>query len=341
MTTAERKLIARSTDFRRVLLAWYHRSRRPLPWRLEPSPYRTVVSELMLQQTQVATVLPYFERWMLRWPDFASLARAEASEVLAAWAGLGYYRRARLLHALAREVAAAPALPRTATAWMSFSGVGPYTAAAVASISFGDRAAVVDGNVVRVLTRLVGLRSTFATPALAVRRVTDLAGALLNPRHPGDHNQAMMELGSQVCRKAAPACEACPVRTFCNSRGKAESIPSFIPRKARRETVDRILLIRTGKVLLQRHARDRTRLAGMAELPLAKSLGIDPESEPLATRRRTIALTTYEERIHRAPAGLKVPRAVGWEWVKLADLPFAALAGPHLRWIGELKSVGR
>jgi A/G-specific adenine glycosylase len=211
----------------------------------------------------------------------------------------------------------------------------------VASISFGDRAAVVDGNVVRVLTRLVGLRSTFATPVLAVRRVTDLAGELLDPRHPGDHNQAMMELGSQVCRKAAPACEACPVRTFCNSRGKAERIPSFIPRKAHRETVDRILLIRAGKVLLQRHARDRTRLAGMAELPLAASLGINPEGDPLATRRRTIALTTYEERIHRAPAGLKVPRGAGWEWVKLADLPFAALAGPHLRWISELKTNRR
>ena len=198
MTPVERRLVAAAPKVRRALLAWYDRHRRDLPWRAEVSPYRTVVSELMLQQTQVATVLPYFERWVQRWPDFASLARADAAEVLAAWAGLGYYRRARLLHALAKEVAAAPSLPRTAAEWIGFTGVGPYTAAAIASIAFGDRAAVVDGNVVRVLARLAGLRSTFASSALAVRRVTPLAAALLDLRRPGDHNHAVMELGAQV-----------------------------------------------------------------------------------------------------------------------------------------------
>lgn len=290
----------------------------------------------MLQQTQVVTVLPYFERWVSRWPGFADLARAGEAEVLAAWAGLGYYRRARLLHALAKAVADRPILPRRAAEWIELPGVGPYTAAAIASIAFGDRAAVVDGNVVRVLARLAGLRSPFASPALAVRAVTPLADALLDPRRPGDHNQAMMELGATVCRKAAPACERCPVARWCASRGKAAGIPAFAPKARRRATVDRALVLDRGRVLLRRHPKDATRLAGLAELPTMESLGLEP-GEPAATHRRTITSTTYEERLHRVPAA-KV-RALGrrqrdLEWVALSELPFAAVSGPHLRWIG-------
>lgn len=338
MTPVERRLVAAAPKVRRALLAWYDRHRRDLPWRAEVSPYRTVVSELMLQQTQVATVLPYFERWVQRWPDFASLARAAAGEVLAAWAGLGYYRRARLLHALAKEVAAAPSLPRTAAGWIGFTGVGPYTAAAIASIAFGDRAAVVDGNVVRVLARLAGLRSTFASSALAVRRVTPLAAALLDPRRPGDHNQAVMELGAQVCRKAAPACERCPLARHCASRGpKAAAIPRITRAKSRRGVIDRVLAIRAGKVLLRRHPADATRLAGLAELPTAESIGLRSLGEPHAVRRRSVTVTTYEERIHLLPAKARLPRSRDLIWVPFAELPFAAVAGPHLRWIGELR----
>jgi len=290
----------------------------------------------MLQQTQVVTVLPYFERWVSRWPSFADLARAGEAEVLAAWAGLGYYRRARLLHALAKAVADRPSLPRRAAEWIELPGVGPYTAAAIASIAFGDRAAVVDGNVVRVFARLAGLRAPFASPALAVRAVTPLADALIDPRRPGDHNQAMMELGATVCRKAAPACEHCPVARWCASRGKAAGIPAFAPKARRRATVDRALVLGRGRVLLRRHPMDATRLAGLAELPTMESLGLEP-GEPAATHRRTITNTTYEERLHRVPAARV--RALGrrqpdLEWVALSELPFAAVSGPHLRWIG-------
>lgn len=342
MTPVERRLIAAAPKVRRDLLAWYRRHRRDLPWRSEVSPYRTVVSELMLQQTQVVTMLPYFERWVQRWPDFASLARAEASEVLAAWAGLGYYRRARLLHALAKEIAAVPALPTKAAEWITFTGVGPYTAAAIASIAFGDRAAVVDGNVVRVLTRLAGLKSPFASSALAVRRVTSLAAALLDPRHPGDHNQAVMELGAQVCRKAAPDCTRCPLAVHCASRGpKAAAIPRIARAKGRRAVVDRVLAIRNGKVLLRRHPADATRLAGLAELPTAESIRLKFSGAPHAVRRRSVTVTTYEERIHLLPKKANLPKSHDLTWVAFAELPFAAVAGPHLRWIGELRLAAR
>ncbi len=330
------ELLRAAPAFRRALLGWFRKARRPLPWRTEVSPYRTAVSELMLQQTQVVTVLPYFERWVARWPSFGDLARADEAEVLAAWAGLGYYRRARLLHALAKAVAALPALPRRAAEWIELPGVGPYTAAAVASIAFGDRAAVVDGNVIRVVARLAGLRGAFPSTAAALRAVTPLAEGLLDPRRPGDHNQAMMELGATVCRKASPACEACPVARWCASRGKATGIPAFAPKARRRATVDRALVIARGCVLLRRHAADAKRLAGLAELPTMESLGLEP-GQPAATHRRTITSTTYEERLHRVSAA-KVRalrrRQPDLEWVALTELPFAAVSGPHLRWIG-------
>lgn len=292
----------------------------------------------MLQQTRVATVIPYFERWVARWPSFPDLARAPEAEVLAAWAGLGYYRRARLLHALAKAVAGRPAPPRLASEWIELPGVGPYTAAAIASIAHGDPAAVVDGNVVRVVARLAGMRAPFASTAAAVRAATPLAAALLDSRRPGDHNQAMMELGATVCRKANPACDRCPVAKWCASRGRAAGIPAFAPKARRRETVDRALVVRSGRVLLRRHPAGAPRLAGLAELPALDSLGLAPGA-PAAIRRRTITATTYEERIHRvAPAKVRAAlrRQPDLEWVSLAELPFSAVSGPHLRWIAEL-----
>ena len=292
----------------------------------------------MLQQTQVATVLPYFDRWVQRWPDFAALAAAEESEVRSAWAGLGYYRRSRLLHALARAVVALDTVPRTAAEWAELPGVGPYTSAAVASIAFGDRAAVVDGNVIRVVARLAGLRGTFPSTAAAVRAVTPLAAALLDPRRPGDHNQAMMELGSLVCRKVSPGCPTCPVARWCASRGRAEAIPSFAAKVRRTAIVDRALVVHRRRVLLRRHPADASRLAGIAELPTMESLRLVP-GVPTSIRRRTITTTTYEERIHCVTLRLiraGTLRQRDLEWVALSDLPFAAVSGPHLRWIGEL-----
>lgn len=323
--------------FRRSLLAWYRKAQRPLPWRHAPTPYRTAVSEFMLQQTQVATVIPYFERWVARWPTFKHLAQAKEHEVLAAWAGLGYYRRARLLHALAQAVVALPKSPQTAAAWQQLPGVGPYTAAAIGSIAYGDPVAVVDGNVVRVVTRLLGLRRTFASTADAVRAVTPQAQALLSPSQPGDYNQAIMELGATVCRKAAPTCEVCPIARWCASRGQATAIPKFMAKARKRETVERALIVVKGKVLLRRYPQGAQRLAGLAELPTMASLGHLPQT-PIAIRRRTITSTTYEERLHQPRAKAAYPKREGLVWVALTELPFAAVAGPHLKWIKELLS---
>lgn len=225
-------LVAQRREFQTALLAWYRRHARRLPWREQPSLYRTVVSEFMLQQTQVKTVLPYFERWMATLPDFAALAAAPEAQVLKLWEGLGYYTRARNLHRLARVVVDLPEPPRTPEAWRELPGVGPYTAAAVTSIAFGASAACVDGNVVRILARLSADGTSFRDGTAAAKRFAPLAAALLSARHPGDHNQAMMELGATVCVRQKPACLLCPVRAFCAAArtGDPTAYPRLAPR---------------------------------------------------------------------------------------------------------------
>lgn len=329
-------------------MGWFAKHRRPLPWRQRPSAYHTVVSELMCQQTQVATVIPYFERWIGRWPDFVALARAREDEVLAAWSGLGYYSRARNLLKLAQQVAAQPAPPRTAAAWLGYRGIGPYTAAAIASISFGEPVAVVDGNVIRVLARLGGVRECFRDGASAAKRLVSLAGALVDPRKPGDFNQAIMELGALVCRKADPDCARCPVARWCDAHRKGDEagIPLFATKKRRTDTVARVLCVDRGRILLRRYHGEARRLAGMLELPTAESLGVQIIGEPDLLRKRTIGAVTYEERIHGIGLSAALRSAVrrdgGLEWVPLAGLNAAALTGPHRLWIGEwLSRAGR
>jgi len=218
MTPAATELLASKSAFRRSLLAWYRANARALPWRAQPTLYKTAVSELMLQQTQIKTALPYFERWMRELPDFAALAAAPESRVLKLWEGLGYYTRARNLHKLARALVAMPEPPRTPDAWRELPGIGPYTAAAITSITYGQPAACVDGNVVRILSRLTADATEHRDSSAAAKYFAPLANALINPRFPGDHNQAMMELGATLCTRAAPDCARCPVRAHCAAR---------------------------------------------------------------------------------------------------------------------------
>ncbi|MFM2131493.1 MAG: A/G-specific adenine glycosylase [Opitutales bacterium] len=343
MDVRAERILKGAPEARRRLLAWFARHRRSMPWRESPSAYRTVVSELMCQQTQIATVIPYFERWTLRWPDFAALASAQEAEVLALWAGLGYYSRARNLLGLARAVVARGGPPTTAEAWREFRGVGPYTAAAIASIAYGEPVAVVDGNVVRVLARLTGDRTVFRDAGEAARKFGPLADALVDRRRPGDFNQAMMELGSLVCRKAAPDCAACPLRSRCATAEpeRAAEIPRFAARRRRTETVDRVVVVRAGRVLLFRHPPDARRLAGIAEIPSADSLGLRPRGRAAAEHARAIGDVAYRERLHRAgpsAALLRRARAGGFAWVPFGALEKAALSGPHLRWLRQLLS---
>jgi A/G-specific adenine glycosylase len=312
-----------------------------MPWREEVSAYRTVVSELMCQQTQIATVIPYFERWVARWPDFKSLAKADEAAVLKLWAGLGYYSRARNLLNLAKQVAALPEPPRTAAEWQKFKGVGPYTAAAIASIAYAEPVAVVDGNVVRVLSRLDGYRAQLKDASSAAKQFTELADALVDPKQPGDFNQAMMELGATVCRKAAPECGKCPLAKWCDARqrGDAANLPSFVSKARKTAVVQRALVLRAGKLLLRRYGQGSRRLVGMAEIPAVATLGVDPAGDPALIRRRTIGTITYEERLHVVAAEVSSVRR--WkrddelEWVAAGRLEQAALTGPHLRWLRE------
>jgi len=256
--------------FHRKLLAWFDRHRRDLPWRRTADPYRIWLSEVMLQQTRVETVLPYYERFLADFPTIEALAEAPVEAVLARWSGLGYYRRARQLHAAARQVAASGAgFPRTLEGLRALPGVGEYTAAAVGSIAFGIAEPVLDGNVERVLSRVLALPEE---PRSRRGRTALLAAArqLLAPGRPGDSNQALMELGATLCSPRRPKCLLCPLRPGCRAslEGDPESYP--IPKAKREGERHRLLVavVENGEgVLLFRRPEDSTLLAGTWELP--------------------------------------------------------------------------
>ena len=334
-------IIAEKTAFQRALLEWFRTHQRTLPWRESPSLYKTVVSEFMLQQTQVKTVLPYFARWLAEFPDFTSLAAASEERVVKLWEGLGYYSRARNLHKLAKAVAAMPAPPKTPAGWQELPGIGPYTAAAITSISFNVPTAVVDGNVVRVLTRLTADATPFRDSASAVKTLAPLANAVLNPDFSGDHNQAMMELGATVCLRQNPLCTVCPVLSFCAAakRGEPEAFPRLAPKQIEQRAVSRVWCMRGDKLLLHKTSAGARRLANLHELPTAEHLGLDAVSlskTPLiATKKRAITRYTITESIHVIPP----PRGRltgGLVWVSAVDLEEITLSGPHRRWVTEL-----
>jgi A/G-specific adenine glycosylase len=340
-TSGAAALVARREEFQDDLLGWYRTHRRRLPWRESPSLYRTVVSEFMLQQTQIKTALPYFERWMAALPDFAALAAASEARVLKLWEGLGYYSRARNLHRLGRAVAALPSPPRTAAAWRELPGVGPYTSAAIASIAQGEAVACVDGNVVRILARLTADTAEFRDSASAAKAFAPLAAELVNPAAPGDHNQAMMELGATVCLKHTPACLVCPVRAHCRAAaaGDPAAYPRLVAKKIERRTVLRVWCERRGALLLHRAPAGSKRLAHLHELPTAEQAALDPvrvaASRLIARRARGITHYHITESIHAAPPPPE-PLAPDLAWVALAELDDYALSGPHRRWVTEI-----
>ncbi len=343
MANPSAPLTARRADFHAALHGWYRAHQRRLPWRTESSLYKTVVSEFMLQQTQVATVLPYFDRWLRELPDFAALAAAPEAKVLKLWEGLGYYSRARNLHKLAQACVALPASPRTAAEWRELPGVGPYTSAAIASIALGEPAAVVDGNVVRILARLTDEAKRFRDGTEAVKHFTPLADALIEGAHPGDHNQAMMELGATVCFRQKPLCLTCPVAEFCAARraGREETLPRLAPKRIEQKSVLRSFCLDRGRLLLRRGGAQAKRLAGLHELPELGDLGLSAEGLMLlATKRRAITRFQITESIYavKADASLRarVAKAASLEWVPVEELERVTLSGPHRRWITEL-----
>lgn len=324
--------------FRRQLLEWFDSQKRALPWRTMPGLYRTVVSEFMLQQTQVDTVVPYFERWMAEFPDFAALAAAPGDRVLKLWEGLGYYSRARNLHKLAGSIAA-DGIPENAAEWRERPGVGPYTAAAISSIAQHQPEPVIDGNVIRVLARINNASAPVRSSAEAHRRFLPFARDLIDPARPGDFNEAVMELGATICRKARPACLICPVSAHCRARaaGTEESVPVIVRKPATRREVHRLWLIRDNALLLHFYPPTAPRLAGLAELPL---LDAPPPGTPVLSRSRGISSERIREHIHALP--LEHPAATAClsltetRFVPIADLQLLALSAPHKRWIAQV-----
>jgi len=277
--------------FRRKLLAWYDAHRRELPWRESTDPYRVWVSEIMLQQTRVAAVLEHYARFMKRFPTAKALAAAREQSVLALWSGLGYYHRARRMHQAAKLIVRERGgqFPSRFEDWLELPGIGRYTAAAIASIAFGEPVAVVDGNVERVLARIEG-------SAVKNGSAWQRAQVLLDPKRPGDFNQAMMELGATICTPRSPQCLLCPVSTFCATRGEQPSAQQA-PRK--RKQLRYALDERQGAVLLVQRAPDERLMAGMWELP---QLAEDPvDAELMARLRHSITDTDYDVLIFRTP----------------------------------------
>jgi A/G-specific adenine glycosylase len=257
------------------LLRWYRRRRRALPWRSTTDPYAIWVSEVMLQQTQVTTVIPYYLRFLERFPDPATLAAAREEEVLAAWSGLGYYRRARALHAGARAVVANhdALLPRDPAALRELPGIGRYTAGAIASIAFGFAEPILDGNVRRVLSRLFAVDGRELSRSAEDRRLWELAGRLVRGNAPGDLNQALMELGALICSPREPDCEACPVAGECRGRrsGLLHVLPALRPARPTERVPVAVAWIRGRHGLLLERPAEGSPFRGSWDLPAAET----------------------------------------------------------------------
>lgn len=338
------------------LLNWYDLNARDLPWRARPGAaappaYRVWLSEIMLQQTTVAAVKPYFEGFLARWPRVEDLAAAPIEEVMKAWAGLGYYSRARNLHAAARTVAAQGGFPDTEDGLRALPGVGPYTAAAVAAIAFGRRAVVIDGNVERVVSRLFAIETPLPGARSEIRLRTE---AITPARRAGDFAQAMMDLGATLCTPKSPACAICPLMQGClaRQRGIAASLPRKGARAARPQRCGAAFWIeRADGMVLLRTRPPKGLLGGMTELPGTEwREGFEPEASlaPLAADHihagaarhvfTHFELTLEVFRAH-VPAGAAAPE--GCRWVALGDLGGEALPSVMRKAIAVATAAGR
>lgn len=284
MTHTDQHLITteRVQEIRRVLLRWYDDEHRQLPWRTHPSEYATVVSEFMLQQTQVQTVIPFYEEFLRLFPDFRRLAEAPEQDVLHAWSGLGYYRRARLLKRAAELVTRRHdgRLPRDPKDLAALPGFGEYTVGAVGSIALGMPLPLVDGNVRRVLGRVFALEGDLTSGA-GRKRLWTLSGELVDPARPGDFNQGLMDLGATVCIPREPLCLICPLFEQCKAR--AIGYPEAYPRPVKRPPLKQVrevavALMRGGKLLVLQRGESSS-FAGMWELPRLDSREVMEASE--------------------------------------------------------------
>jgi A/G-specific adenine glycosylase len=314
--------------FRRGLLRWYRRHKRDLPWRRSRDPYQVWISEVMLQQTRVAAVIPFYERFLERFPTVNSLAAAPEQKLLAAWAGLGYYSRARNLQKAAQEISEMDEFPRDYSSLRRLPGVGDYTAAAIASIAFDLPHAVMDGNVLRVLSRVTAERGNVDT--LRVRnQLRQVAERILDPKRAGEFNQALMELGATVCLPKQPQCRVCPLATDCAARqlGIANELPVKSPRtNPGRLNKDLLVIERAGKFLVWQRPGEHRRLAGFWELPEPGQLPAAKVSAKVGQFLHTIVNTHFHCQVFRASLVL-VPK--GFRWLaksRIREIPLSTTA---------------
>lgn len=323
-------------SFRRNLLAWYDRSARDLPWRgAGRTPYRVLVSEIMLQQTQVAAVVPFFERFMARLPALADLADADEQTVLRLWQGLGYYSRARNLHRAVKAIMAQHGgeVPRGVAQLLELPGIGRYTAGAIASIAHDVRAPIVDGNVSRVLCRVEGIEADPRRPDVAAR-LWERAGKLVPRERPGDFNSALMELGATICTPRSPRCPDCPVRRACKARaaGAQDRIPAARARKALPLVERDIYRVRNGGGEFLIEQRPPTgRWAGLWQFP-TRERGSNPPVEGQAAQIGTIAHTLTHRRYAFRVFGVRseAPAPSPARWVAGERLDEYPMPRPHL-----------
>lgn len=318
--TQEGKSFSRAR-FRRSLLAWFDGHKRDLPWRQDHDPYHVWISEIMLQQTRVAAVVDYYHRFLMRFPTIEKLAAAREASVVAVWSGLGYYRRARMLHAAAREIVyeRGGQWPRSAEGWRELPGIGRYTAAAIASIVFGEALAVVDGNVERVLQRVLGKR-------IAGEARWEVANRLVSADRPGDFNQAMMELGATVCLPRRPKCLMCPISKICTVRGELRNAGAETSQQ--KKLIYYALDCRDRSIFLVQRPRTAALMPAMWELPeVSPSQGA---GETWLALRHSITVTNYKVHVLKATA----PAGIPGRWVaksRLTKLPLTGLTRKILR----------
>jgi A/G-specific adenine glycosylase len=327
-----KQIICEITEFRAELAAWFERHGRQLPWRATSDPYAILVSELMLQQTQVATVLGYYRRWLERFPTLRELANADESEVLHAWQGLGYYNRARNLHKCAKIILAEwnGKFPSTVDALVKLPGIGRYTAGAIASFAFDLPAPIVDANVERVLSRLLNLQEPVDQPG-GRRVIWGFASQYVQGAHPCLLNSALMELGATICLPRKPLCVICPVRSFCAARD-----PESLPRKRARQKIEQktefhFLALNEGRVLLEQNLGKRWH--GLWTLPT-----LAPNSEPGPHFDVNLPFLSLSYPITRFVVQLNVflsepPGTVtaGQVWHRLDMLESVPMPSPHRR----------
>jgi A/G-specific adenine glycosylase len=326
-------------SFAARLTKWYDGAKRDLPWRRTRDPYRILVSEVMLQQTRAQAVIPYYERFLERFPTVRKLAEAGEPELLRHWSGLGYYQRARNLQKAARRIVAGGSFPREYEAIRELPVVGPYTAAAVSSIAFGCERAALDGNVMRVIARFTGDAADIGAPATR-SRFEKVAEGLLDRRDPGRFNQAVMELGATICLPRHPLCLLCPVSADC--QGRAQGIESQLPVKLKRTQPVRIestllAIERGGRILLWQRSPEAQRLGGFWELPSPAELPRAKPGEAVGPFRHSITHHNYFVTVRKAAV---VRASGGFQWFRqeqLEGIPLSTTTRKALALLGTAK----